>query len=145
MRPRPTARALLSLTAVLALAVAGTAIAHGGGDHSRHDDDPAGTIASFDADSHMLTIDLADAGSISGKVTRWTWIDCDDNNWGRHRGHRLFQGSDGGHDGDRHSHCSTADLTAGAVVDDAVLSLRDGGAFFWKVDLEDEKGGPDDS
>jgi hypothetical protein len=49
----------------------------------------------------------------------------------------LFHGSDDGHGWDHHSHCSTDDLTAGAVVDDAVLGLHDGAAFFWKVDLAD--------
>lgn len=143
MKSRLTAtRALLLLAAVLAVVVSGTAIAHHG-DGFRHDD-PAGTIASFDADSGMLAIDLADGGSVSGKVTRLTWIDCDDH-WRWHRGRHVFHGSgdDDGHGWSHHSHCSTDDLTAGAVVDDAILGLRDGGAFFWKVDLEDESDSDD--
>jgi hypothetical protein len=141
MRSKPAAvRALLSLTAAIVLALAGTAIAHHG-DWFGHDG-PAGTVASFDPSSGALTIDLANGGSVSGTVTRWTWIDCgDDRGW--HRGRRFFHGSgDGGHEWDHHhSHCSTDDLTSGAVVDDAALSLRDGGAFFWKVDLEGEDEG----
>jgi hypothetical protein len=130
------ARALLPLTAAIVFAVAGTAIAHHG-ERFGHDD-PAGTISSFDPSSGALTIDLADGGSVSGTVTHWTWIDCGED-WGWHRGRRSFHGSDGGHDwGHHHSHCSTDDLTVGATVDDAVLGLRDGGAFFWKVDLEGE-------
>jgi hypothetical protein len=141
MKTRPTAaRALLSLAAVLAVAATGTALAHHG--DGFHHDDPAGTIASFDPDSNMLAIDLANGGSVSGKVTRLTWIDCDDDSHWR-RGHHLFHGSDDGHDWDHRSHCSTDDLTAGATVDDAVLGLRDGGAFFWKVDLEDESDSDD--
>src|SRR3954452_5214619 len=159
MKTRPAAaRALLSLAAVLAVAVTGTAFAHHG-DGGFGDDDPAGTIASFDADSGALAIDLANGGSVSGKVTRLTWIDCDEGG-GWHRGHYLVHGSDdgrgwnhhgsgdghdGGHHGSddghgwgHHSHCSTDDLTPGATVDDAVLGLRDGGAFFWKVDLDEE-------
>ena len=125
---------LPSLTAALVLALAGTAIAHHG-DWFGHDD-PAGTIASFDSSSGALTIDLADGGSISGTVTHRTWIDCGED-WGWHRGRRSFHGSgDGGRDWDHHSHCSTDDLTTGTTVDDAVLGLRDGAAFFWKVDLE---------
>lgn len=144
MKVRPTAaRALLSLAAILVLAATGTALAHHGDGRFR-DDDPAGTIASFDSDSGVLSIDLADGGSVSGKVTRLTWIDCDDDHWGWHRGWRTFHGSDDGHDWDRHrSHCSTDDLTPGATVDDAVLGLRDGGAFFWKVDLEEESDSDD--
>lgn len=143
MKTRPTAaRALLSLAAVLAVAASGTAIAHHGNGDFRHDDDPAGTIATFDTDSGVLAIDLANGGSVSGKVTRLTWIDCDDD-WRWHRGRHLFHGSGDGHGWDRHSRCSTDDLTAGTVVDDAVLGLRDGGAFFWKVDLEDESDSDD--
>lgn len=142
MKIRPTAaRALLSLAAVLVVAASGTALAHHGDGGFRHDD-PAGTVASFDADSGVLAIDLADGGSVSGKVTRLTWIDCDDG-WRWHRGRHLFHGSDDGHDWGHHSHCSTDDLTPGAVVDDAVLGLRDGGAFFWKVDLDEESDSDD--
>lgn len=143
MRSRPaTVRVLLCLVAALALALTGTAIAHHHGGDGFRDDDPAGTIASFDADSGVLAIDLANGGSVSGQVTRFTWIDCDDHgsHWGWHRGRSVLHGSgdDDGHGWSHHSHCSTDDLIAGAVVDDAVLGLRDGGAFFWKVDLEDE-------
>jgi hypothetical protein len=141
MKTRTTsARALLFLTAVLAVVAAGTALAHHG-DGFRHDD-PAGTIASFDPDTNMLAIDLANGGNVSGKVTRLTWIDCDDDShWDRSR--HLFHGSDDDDGWDHRRHCSTDDLTAGATVDDAVLGLRDGGAFFWKVDLEDESDSDD--
>ncbi len=67
----------------------------------------------------MLTIDLAAGGSISGLVTRWTWIDDGDDH-GRH-----------------HGRDDSDDLVPSAVVDDAVLGLTDGRAFFVKVDLED--------
>ena len=139
MKTRPrAARALLSLAAVLAVAATGTAFAHHG-DGDFRDDGPAGTIASFDADSKVLAIDLANGGSVSGKVTRLTWIDCDGGR-GWHRGRHVFHDSDDGdgRDWSHRSRCATDELTAGAVVEDAVLGLRDGGAYFWKVDLEDE-------
>jgi len=142
MRFRPTiTKPFLFLVAALALALTGTAIAHHG-DEGFHHDDPAGTIASFDAAGGILTIDLADGGEISGKVTRFTWIDCDDHDGHRgwHRGRHVFHGfgDDDEHGWSHHSHCSTDDLTAGATVDDAALVLRDGRAFFWKVDLDQE-------
>lgn len=143
MRSRPKAvRALLSLTAVLVLALAGTAIAHHG-DWFGHDE-PAGTVASFDPGSGVLTINLANGGSTSGTVTRWTWIDCGGHHWGWHRGRSTFDGSDshgdwqGQGDWGHHSHCSTEDLTTGAVVEDAVLGLQNGSATFFKIDLEGE-------
>ncbi len=136
MKFRPTTgRALLSLTAVLALALAGTALAHHGGWSGS--DDPAGTVASYDSSNGALTIDLADGGSISGTVTHWTWIDCGDHHWGWHRGRSTLHGSAGPGDWGHHSHCSTDDLTAGTTVDDAVLGLRDGSATFFKIDLEE--------
>lgn len=138
MRSRPTAaKALLSLTAVLALALAGTALAHHGGWFGH--DEPAGTVSSYDPSSGALTIDLADGSSVSGTVTHWTWIDCGHDR-GRHRGRSTFHGSGDSGNWGHHSHCSTDDLTAGAVVADAVLGLRDGGASFFKIDLEGEHG-----
>jgi hypothetical protein len=43
------------------------------------DDENAGTIASFDAESGKLTIDLFGGETISGLVTEGTEIECDDN------------------------------------------------------------------
>jgi len=73
---------LAAVAAVLAL-VALPGIASG---HRGHDDPaPAGTVQSFDSETHVLTIDLAEGGSVSGLVTRRTQIRCDN---GRHRGRR---------------------------------------------------------
>jgi hypothetical protein len=144
MTPKPRTAKTIALIAtvagsVLALALAGPAIAH----HHHHDsDDPAGTIASFDPDSGVLAIDLSSGGTVSGEVTRLTWIQCGDewhHGWrhGRHHGRRqLHHFEDGDHDWG-HSDCSSDDLTAGAVVDEAILGLHDGQAFFWKVELDD--------
>jgi len=140
-KPRPgrgiasVAMSAAALTVAMALAI--PALAQNGHDGDRFgDQDPAGTIASFDRDSGKLTIDLADGGPISGFVTRWTWIDGDDcgddprrlTDWCREQLH----GSD--HDGDRGDRDA---LVAGAVVDDALLALRDGRALFAKIELED--------
>jgi hypothetical protein len=71
---------LVAVAAVLALiALPGLASGHRG-----HDDPaPAGTVQSFDSETHVLTIALTEGGSVSGLVTRRTQIRCDN---GRHRG-----------------------------------------------------------
>lgn len=71
---------LVAIAAGLALiALPGLASGHRG-----HDDPaPAGTVQSFDSETHLLTIDLTDGGSVTGLVTRRTHIRCDN---GRHRG-----------------------------------------------------------
>lgn len=126
-----------ALTVAMALAI--PALAQNGHDGDRFGDrDPAGTIASFDRDSGKLTIDLADGGPIAGFVTRWTWIDADDDHCGDDPRHltdwcrRSLHGDD--HDGSRGDR---DDLVAGAIVDDALLVLTDGRAFFAKIELED--------
>lgn len=110
-------------------------------------------IASYDNETNKLVIDLAEAGSIAGTVTRWTWIDADarhgcgeeskakrDGRKARHgdRCERRRTGDHDGHHGWRHGpDGNESDLVAGAVVDDAILVLKDGRAFFVKVDLDD--------
>ncbi len=105
-------------------------------------------------------IDLAEGGSISGLVTSRTWIDGDDDgcdatrkaksardggkvarngDWGCHeRGngrHGHGEGR-GWHHGWSHNHGDESDLVAGAVVEDAILVLKDGIAWYAKVDLD---------
>ncbi len=71
----------LALAAALAmLALPALASSHGGPGGGHAD---AGTIQSFDAETGVLTIDLAADGSISGLVTPRTHIRC-----GRGGGHR---------------------------------------------------------
>lgn len=80
---------LLAAAAALAmLALPGLAASH-----SRNHDPAAdaGTIQSFDPETGVLTIDLANGGSVSGLVTARTHIRCGDDR-GRHRGrHGLRQ------------------------------------------------------
>jgi len=152
---------------VALLALAGPATAHNGkGWHD--DDDPAGTIASYDSESGVLTIDLTEGGSVSGIVTSRTWIDaghrkgCGDDDpgdatrkakaarkggkkarsgdWGCHerRNGRHGHGEGRGwHHGWKHNHGDESDLVPGAVVEDAILVLKDGKARYAKVELED--------
>lgn len=132
--------ALLLVAASTTLASAALPIAHDRDGGRFHDDDPAGEISSFDTDTGMLVVDLARGGSIGGLVTRWTWIksgdhECDaraqklnGGDWCRVRLH----GDDG-----RRDRGDLDDLVPGATVEDALLALKDGRAFFWKVELED--------
>lgn len=138
------------LAAVALLAFAGPGAANSDGGHPGFDDDAAaGQIASFDGETGMLVIDLAEGGSIAGLVTRKTWIESDEaceserralHGWCRKRLHGF------GHDGDdngrhhgwrHHSRGDTDDLVPGATVEDALLVLKDGRAFFWKIELDD--------
>lgn len=146
--PTPSRLAsILTFVAIglLAVAIAGPATAH---DHRGFDDDPAGTISSFDPDSGQLVIDLADGGSVAGIVTRRTWIksdrdaSCDDERRGRplHGWCRNdAKASSGSEHGWSHGHGrgDSDDLVPGAVVEDAILVLVDGKAIFAKVDLDD--------
>lgn len=150
---------LLATALVALLALAAPAAAHDG---SHGDDDgPAGTIASYDADTGKLTIDLAKGGSISGVVTSRTWIDdgdhgCSDDDGGDasrkgkavRKGGKKARTGDWCHErrtgdhGDRGWHHGwdkgeESDLVEGAVVDDAILVLKDGRAWFAKVELDD--------
>lgn len=145
--------AATALSLLAALALAGPASAHHHGDKSS---EPAGTISSYDAESGVLTIDLAKGGSISALVTDRTRIelagDCAKGDGkARHaarkarrraraarRGSRRGFGGHGHHRGwGRHGRKGgTDDLTPGTVVDDAVLVLVDGTAVYAKVELE---------
>lgn len=143
LRKLPTLASLLGIVALLALASPAAAHHHG---ESGFDDGPAGTIASYDSGSGRLVIDLADGGSISGLVSRFTWIEvdgddgCDDrhgrrlHDWCRRQQlHGFAHGDD--NDDWRHDRGSAEDLVAGAMVDDALLVLKDGRAFFAKIEL----------
>jgi hypothetical protein len=113
----------------------------------------AGTIASFDATSGRLTISLFGGDTVSGLVTAATEIKCEgvENEAEHHhrRRHaedrRLLSGEpEPGDDHGRHGNeagddnggdCTTADLTAGTVVQEADLELGNGSATFDEVEL----------
>jgi hypothetical protein len=132
----------LAAASLLAVAIAGPAIAH---DSHGFGDDPAGTISSFDPDSRKLVIDLADGGSIAGLVTRRTWIKSENDEGCNGDERRRFRtwcrngasASSGSHHGWHFGRGDIDDLVAGAVVEDAILVLVDGKAIFAKIDLED--------
>lgn len=144
MRKPTPIRAATLLTAILAgvLALSGLATAHDDGgddDHPFKPSQEAGTIASFDEQTDVLTVELAAGGTVSGTVTRLTWIKCDDHPFSRSSRRHLSDDEHHGEDdhGWHRWRCSTAALTEGAVVEEALISLRDGAAFFWKVELDD--------
>jgi hypothetical protein len=132
----------------------------------------AGTIASFDATTGKLTIDLFGGDSISGVVTESTRIKCeneqepgvarashdgaepgDDNGGGAEPGDdhggnsgpgsdnsgpgstNSGPGRDGNDDDNADASCTTADLTQGAVVEEAELEIEHGVATFEEVEL----------
>lgn len=72
---------VVALGAAAIMALPGVALTKDrDGDHPR----AAGTIESFDPETHLLTIDLTDAGTVEGLVVRRTRIRCGDVS----RGHR---------------------------------------------------------
>jgi len=92
IRPVPS-RLLLAVAlgalALLAIPAAGLA------DHGHHhgNSDPAGTVKSFDQETGVLTIDLAEGGDIEGLVTDRTRIRCRNDNGREDRRHnRRFGG-----------------------------------------------------
>jgi hypothetical protein len=129
----------------------------------------AGTIASFDAATGKLTIDLFGTETVSGLVTAQTRIKCEEQDAGS--ASTSSRGSDSGDDhggqgeepgddnGDGNSgpgsansgpgnhndngvgaNCTTADLTVGAVVHEAELEIEHGSATFDEVELAHTNG-----
>jgi hypothetical protein len=164
-------RILLLVIGVLALAIAlpSVASAHGRHHHHHHHKakharvkhfggkatvDPAGpaapgdagTVASLDQGTGVLTLTLADGSTVSGKVTEDTSIGCIPAGEtsgptaaaSHHGGSGDDEGDDDhGDDGDRHdghcggqSACDASDLVPGAVVHEAILKLGPNGAEF---------------
>jgi hypothetical protein len=121
----------------------------------------AGTIASFDAETGKLTIDLFGGETISGFVGEETEIRCEDSagasvssegdgqsgegeaepgddNGEEEAGDDNGQGEEEAGDdngGENGGNCTTADLTPGAVVQEAELQVSNGKAVFEEVEL----------
>jgi hypothetical protein len=131
------------------------------GDGVMDGEENAGTIVSFDEETGKLTIDLFGDENISGFVNEETEIKCeggsegepgddngeeeagDDNGGegeeepGDDNGQEEESGDDNGGDnsGPGNGNCTTADLTPGAVVQEAELKIENGKAVFEKVEL----------
>jgi hypothetical protein len=133
------------------------------GDGIPDGEENAGTIASFDAASGKLVINVFGGETVSGLVTEETEIECrgqkegasasdsndgeegsDDDEQGEEPGDDDGQDEQGDDQGDQEesgdddgqaSNCTTADLEVGAVVHEAELEIEDGSATFEKVEL----------
>jgi hypothetical protein len=104
----------------------------------------AGTIASFDAETGKLTINLFGGETAAGLVTEDTRIRCgheanrgEDENDDADGNAEASSSSDGGNSGsdEQATSCTPADLVVGATVAEADLSLRNGKATFEEIDL----------
>jgi hypothetical protein len=130
-------------------------------DDGTHDgDEGAGAIASFDAETGALTIDLFNGGELAGTVNDNTEIKCEDE--GHHEGdddmedHGGNSGPGGGDDDededhggnsgpgggdDRRSHdddesnCGVENLVPGTVVSEAEVEASSQGAIFEEIEL----------
>ena len=107
-------------------------------------DEGAGTIASFDATSGVLVIDLFNGDSVSGTVTDDTEIECrnddaddpdedEDDHGGP--GHQRLRHDGDDDDADEDEDCSVADLTAGTVVHEAELEATADGLIYEEIEL----------
>ena len=117
-------------------------------------DENAGTIASFDAASGKLVIDLFGTDTVGGLVTAQTKIKCEDehspdvtatrsreaepgdDNGADNSGPGSHNSGPSGHDDNgTGANCTVSDLTPGAVVQEADLEVEHGTATFDEVEL----------
>jgi hypothetical protein len=110
-------------------------------------EDNAGTIVSFDQATGKLTINLFGGETVSGLVDEGTEIKCEDHGGASASRDGSEAGDDNGGDNsgpgstnsgpgeDGGGTCTTADLTPGAVVQEAELRVASGQATFEKVEL----------
>jgi hypothetical protein len=128
-------------------------------------DENAGTIAAFDAATGKLTINPFNGDSVTGVVDEGTEIECEDNHAegvddsGARASHDNNEAGDdsdrrgesgddsdnsgpgstnSGHGDDNNeddANCTTANLTVGAVVEEAELEIEHGAATFEEVEL----------
>jgi hypothetical protein len=117
-------------------------------DGVRDGNDVAGTIASFDASSGTLVINLAGGGSVSGTVNARTELECksaataarDDSGDGDRSGSNSGPADEQGeneneNENENNNACTTAALQAGRKVKEAELEATSAGAVFKKVEL----------
>lgn len=131
-------------------------------DGTEDGDESSGTVASFDAETGELTIDVMNGVSVTGLVTDATEIKCDDgDDHGDEDGDDVGgheHGDDDGEDGhgdrvlrhedpvdeeesddqeceDDESECTVEDLVPGAAVHEADLEIEDGAAVWEKIEL----------
>jgi len=118
----------------------------------------AGKIASFDAPTGKLVIDLFNGETLSGMVTEETEIECEhedssasasDSNQGEDNPGEDQAAEEPGDDnsgpgsgqeenddnGQNEGNCTTADLVPGAVVQEAELRAASGAATFEEIEL----------
>jgi hypothetical protein len=113
-------------------------------------DERAGTITDVTGDT--ITVTLFGGGTISGKVTSQTEIECDtggdDNGDGsgddgddehgerslRNEGSGDDEGEDGDHESDNEA-CPAGALKVGAIVQEAEVKLSNGTAVFKEIEL----------
>lgn len=121
------------------------------GDGIPDGEENAGTIQSFDASTGKLTIALFGGETLSALVTEGTEIECDNegsasasdssDSGEEEAGDDSGPGSPNsgpsgdGEDGGAGANCTTADLTEGATVEEAEVTLENGAATFEKVEL----------
>ena len=112
------------------------------GDGVPDGEENAGKIASFDATTGTLTIDLFGGATLTGLVDEETEIECSNSGSASASDSQQGQqesGDDNGGDssgpGNSGVPCSSADLTPGATVHEAELQLENGAATFEKVEL----------
>jgi hypothetical protein len=126
-------------------------------------DENPGTIASFDAQTGTLVINLAGGGTTSGKVTSDTKLECEGaenetqeaNEGDRSKARSARDGSDDGDPGgsgdenrpgpnepdgqnnnrDDEASCSTADLKPGRTVKEAEIKVTSTGPVFEKIEI----------
>jgi hypothetical protein len=117
-------------------------------DGTRDGHEGAGTIASFDAQTGALTIDLFTGGELSGTVNGDTEIKCEDEgdddrgddhgNSGPGGGNSVPGGGDDRRshdDGDDDSSCGIESLVPGAFVGEAEVEASSQGAIFEEIEL----------
>ena len=150
------------LGSVIAVALGALAIVALPGLATARDDsgESSATIKSFDQETGILAVSLPEGETVTGLVTRRTKIRCEDQSGhhGRHHGGRVRlrdsgsgksgddngggsgsgqSGTSGHDDNGRGANCTTADLVAGAAVDEVELDFDHGGVRFDEVELDD--------